>query len=355
VEPMKHAREKWIAVADAKQHWNALMPEGKWSEPYYLLPVPNKGKDMPFEVATSVQLKRDAQNFYFLFDCQEPRMDAIVASAWENDNVDMWQDSGVEVHLCPDGGEARYQFMATFKEHWADMKFVGKAIDKKWNSGMSVKTTPVEGKGYTIELTIPRKSMPEAVEGKFKANFTHHRSLNNVRCTPYYAWSFFAKYFGDLQNFGTILFEERGGAELLKDPKMAGTIKGRFLGKDWFSGKPLVRDTSDYVTDGASVVLKDGQLLCQYLPQLKPNTDYVFSFWLKMENESLFNVRFDENNGHVDVQPRQKIQGPLPWTRQEMRFRTHDKLGEKPYVRFQMQNSAGAIRLNHASLKEVSK
>ncbi len=349
--PLKNAREQWSKTIDAKSNWYAVMPEGQWSDPYFLIPLGGK----PAEVKTSVRMKRDTENFYFSFECEEPLTSAMVAPERQRDDLGMWADSCVEVHLDPAGsGAERYQFMLTAGNGFADMLVKNKYADAKWNSGAESKAVITSDKGYTVEIKIPRRSMPEAIPGKFKANFTRHRVLSGVKVTSLYAWSFFAKNFGDLQNYGTIRFEADPRPQLLKDGSFIAPIRGRFVGTDWFSGKPLKRDDQTFVTAGTSIVLEKGQQLAQYLPELKPETDYVLSFWVKLADKTEFITRFDEGSGHVYMLPKVKISGPLPWTRQEFKFRTRANVGGKSqaYVRFQLQGDDSNAWLNAAELRE---
>ena len=344
------ARNNWLKKVSANEHWKAVMPENKWGAPCYLVPMEGKA-----EVKSFVQLKRDKNFYYVKFTCEEPHTDAMIQPRRKNHDPKLWEDTSVEVQFDPAGEKKeRFQLILTPAGVYTGLYHkVGVKKISPWNVTAKVTASIRKGKGFTIEAAIPVKSLPAAVPGKFKANFTRYRVLNGVKALPCYNWSFFAKSFGDLENFGTVVFEEPKEINLLADGNFTGRINGRWMGK-WFSGRPLARDTGDFVTDGGSLVLKDGQLLAQYL-KLKTNTKYKLTFWLKLEKDSEFNVRFDEHNGYVTMLPRRKLRGPLKWMRQEYIVSTHGKaLGKNPYVRFQLHGKKGSeCRLNGASLVEV--
>ena len=344
------ARNAWLKSVSAKEHWKAVMPENKWGAPCYLVPM--KGKA---EVKSYVQLKRDKNFYYVKFNCEEPHTDAMILPKRKNHDPKLWEDTSVEIQFDPSGEKKeRFQLILTPAGVYSGLHHkVGVKKISPWNVTAKVTASIQKGKGFTIEAAIPVRSLPAAVPGKFKANFARYRVLNGIKALPCYNWSFFAKSFGDLDNFGTIIFDEPKEENLLADGNFTGRINGRWMGK-WFSGRPLARDTGDFVTDGASLVLKDGQLLAQYL-KLKTNTKYKLTFWLQLEKDSEFNVRFDEHNGYVTMLPRRKLRGPLKWMRQEYIVSTHGKaLGKNPYVRFQLHGKKGSqCRLNGASLVEV--
>ena len=340
VAPIAAERQKWLDAADAKKHWYAVMPENQWSPGYYLLPCGNAKA----EVTTAVQMKRDKDNFYFRFDCQEPETAKMIIPPRKKDDKAMWQDSCVEVHLVPDGStEQHYQFIITAGGGFADIKKRNAYADYAWESGAKYSVNVIPGKGYTVELTVPRKNLPQLIPGTFRADFNRNRALSKMKVTRYYAWSFFAKHFGDRENFGVIHLAPLPGKETLRETDFPGKVRAkRFLGVHWVSSKPFVKDSSTFVTDGSSIRLQEQQLL-QFLPQLKPDTDYVLSCWVKLDKGGIFNIRLDEANGNIHMFPRVPLPGPCNWIRQEFRFKTGKSIKKRPYIRFQINKGSGWI------------
>ncbi|MBQ7695620.1 MAG: DUF4838 domain-containing protein [Lentisphaeria bacterium] len=350
------ARTKWLAATSSRENWTAVMPENKWSEPLWLRPVGvKKGKTVEAPAAAIVRIKRDAENFYFKFDCEEPHTDAMVAPKRPAGYARLWDDNTVEVQLVPAGqGTTRFQFIVSSSGCLQELRHNGKIVEKNWHGGAKVRTAVTPGKSFTVELTVPRKSLPAPVPGKFLANFNRCRILKGVSCHPHYTWSFFARSFGDQDNFGRILFEDRSAPRLLQDGDFAGPVKGRWLGKWFTSKKPPEKDKTDFVFGGESLRLPGGETLAQYF-DFKPNTEYILTFWLKMADKTQFDVRIDEGNDYVTKCPRRKIAGPQKWMRQEYRFKTHGKKPTRqPYLRFQAFGEGGAVWLDRAELSEVT-
>ena len=350
------SRTKYLRSTSAKEHWNAVMPENKWSRPCYLLPLKERGAKAipPAEVRTFVTMKRDADNFYFKFDCEEPFMSKVVAPARPRDYEKLWEDNTVEVQLDPAGeGKERYQFIISSSGAVQDIKISKTIHDKKWNANCTAKVTPKAGKGFIVELTVPRKDLPAAVPGKFKANFNRFRVVSGEKVRPCYTWSVFAKTFGDQENFGRILFEEKVYPQIIKDGDFAKPVsQKRFLGS-WSCNSPLAKDKSIFIHNGESLKLVNEQSLAQVV-KFKPETEYIMVFWVKLDDKSSFNVRVDENNGAVCWLPRQRIKGPQEWIRQEFRFKTAKKQpGPKAYIRFQHFGKNGTAWISSAELYEA--
>ena len=68
----------------------------------------------------------------------------------------------------------------------------------------------------------------------------------------------------------------------------------------WFTSKAFPLDVTIFIRGAASLKLTDEVSVAQYLKTLKPETEYVLSFYLKLENvkpvhpKRGFYVRFDE-------------------------------------------------------------
>ena len=356
--PVKAAREKWLKSVSSKGHWTAVMPEKEWSEPVFLIPMLSRGVMPEAEVRTQVRMKRDAENFYFKFDCEEPRTDAMVTPRRPRDYPRIWEDPTVEVQLDPAGeGKVRYQFIVSAAGDMTDIRFVNGLPNLRWSADCKVKSVITQGKGYTVELTIPRKEMETAVPGKFRANFNRYRALKGVAVQPFYTWSYFVRKFGDLENFGIILFASRERPQLIGDGDFRSPLRGRFSGP-WASTKPLTKDPKTFVFGGESMLLKDGQMLVQFLKKgtLVPGKEYVLSFWVKVSAGMEFNVRFDEGSGYVQMFPQIPLRGPQEWIRQEFRFRINENFAGKrdAYLRFQPHGKEGSVWLNKVRLYEVT-
>ena len=349
------AREKWLRSVSARDHWSGVMPAKEWGKPIWLLPMKDRNHNIPrLEVKTAVYMKHDADNYYFKFDCEEPHTDKMVATKRDRQNVRVWEDNSVEIHLDPAGdAKERYQFIFSTAGAIQDLHISKSVLNNKWNTDCKSKVTVTPGKGFVIEITIPRKDMPAAVPGKFKANFNRYRLLSGVKATPYYTWSVFAKGFGDQENFGKIFFEEKKIPQIITDGDFRGKITGRAMSK-WFSAKPLAKDPGFFVHNGESLKLVNGQNLAQYV-KFKPETEYVLTFWVKLGDKSSFNVRVDQGNDVVAWLPSKQLQGPQQWIRQEFRFKTDKRAAtRRAYIRFQLFGAESTAWLSKAELYEAA-
>lgn len=130
----------------------------------------------------------------------------------------------------------------------------------------------------------------------------------------------------------------------------------------WFTSKAFPLDVTIFIRGAASLKLTDEVSVAQYLKTLKPETEYVLSFYLKLENvkpvhpKRGFYVRFDEGSGHVQYFPRVAMTGSMPWKRMEFRFKTHQNTGSKttPYIRFTFPKGSGTAWVDHVRLYEVN-
>ena len=104
---------------------------------------------------------------------------------------------------------------------------------------------------------------------------------------PCYTWSVFAKTFGDQENFGRILFEEKVYPQIIKDGDFAKpVIQKRFLGS-WSCNTPLAKDKTIFIHNGESLKLVNEQSLAQVV-KFKPETEYIMVFWVKLDDKSYF-------------------------------------------------------------------
>jgi hypothetical protein len=185
------ARNAWLKSVSAKEHWKAVMPENKWSDPFYLVPM--KGKA---EVKSSVQLKRDKDFYYVKFNCEEPHTQAMIQPKRQNGDRKLWEDTSVEIQFDP-AGDKKERFQLVLTPAGVYSGFYHKTGTKKhevWNVTPKVTASVQKGKGFTIEAAIPVKSMTAAVPGKFKANFTRYRALTGVKALPRICSWFISRY-----------------------------------------------------------------------------------------------------------------------------------------------------------------
>ena len=322
------------------------LDEDSWNQakPVWLLPA--LGPDS-VEVHTRFKFLFDDDFFYVAAECDEPETDNIIASNRPFDDFDIWRDNDIEIFLNPScDRKTYYQILVNSLGCVTDIhKMVGTS-DRDWNSKAEVKTSVIPGKCWIAEVKIPRASMEPSKEDAIVANFNRGRVITSKK-SQYFSWSHFIKAFNDCENYGRVFLKPQPEAmNILKDSNFAAPVKGkRFLGK-WFAAQVIHRDEAVFRTNGAATRLDDeNDVVGQYLPDLKENTKYKLSFYIKT-NEIVGGdvytiIRF--GNRKLVIFPTIHFKGTMPWTRCENEFTTPpDKVGtvEKPYIRLVRSSKA---------------
>jgi len=133
---------------------------------------------------------------------------------------------------------------------------------------------------------------------------------------------------------------------IVKNGDFTEKPKGRFFG-GWYSvAPPAPLDAGTFVIGGASCRIEGGEksvAVGQYLPDLKPNTRYRLSFFLKLEN-----VRCEGKGGGAGVTmmqgfnhsfpERTSYTGTMDWTHAMFEFTTDPETNSRvrSYIRLRM-------------------
>ena len=327
----------------------------------------------PAEVKSVVRAMYDDKNFYFRFECDEPRTDIMELNKYPVDGR-IWDDSDVELFLSPDGDRDHYyQILVNPLGCYADLEDHGGVKNFKWDSKAKITAKIVPGKMWQADIILPRSSMRKCMPEGMLAEFTRQRLLKDPSPrTVYYAWSPFARKFGDVLRFGTLLFEPEKEVNVAKnsdmDPKKMRDAWGVYSG--------AVLDKQIFVTDGCSVRLnggknpgnrKDGKYyaanLFQRMNYLKPETEYEVTFFARMDKvkkyeakASGFYLRFDFGNGKPDYFPRKpaELDGSCPWTGFGFRVRTPKDLdAKKAYIIFTLRKADGTAWVDRVKIREI--
>ena len=389
-------RELWGKVAEGRKAydkansdraiWKAYMTEtaekitidGKinekvWSKakPFHM--IPRKGSVN--EVNTVVRLLKDKENFYVAVESEEPFTDKMICADRKKDEVMIWQDNLVELFFSPGRrSELMYQIMISSNGCISDMRTVVKH-DYKWESNTEYKIGIVPGKKWIMECRIPLSSMPEIKDAKeFVGNFTRGRVIKGEKVMAYYVWTPFPRH--NPENCGTIQVVNGPVADtsVIKFGDFEEPILSkRFLGawgstNNWFAREKLQKDTRIFRTGGASLRFEKttpaSEAICQYLPALKPNTKYKFSYMVRLENVKAqgkggfnLNIRMGgEGNRHQTLAfPGASMTGTNDWVRFEHEFTSTPDVGKKhrPYVGLYMSNATGTVWIDNVKLVEV--
>jgi hypothetical protein len=330
-------------------------------------------------VETTVMILRDKEKLYISFDCAEPFMDRVASSSRKFDDRDIWRDSSVEIFLNPSGDRIKYfQILVNASGSISDLacEKIG-AVQKEdwnWNSGANV-TTCKTGKGWSVEISVPLKTLENIDPKGFPVNFNRSRilSANEQDYASLYTWSPFIKGFHQIENFGSVRFTKEDDGNIIENSNFTEPPKDRFFG-GWFAQKKedikaggswaIVSDT--FTKGGKSLMLrsmeKGNVCITQYLPGIKPDTEYMLTFFLKTDNVVPLGATvsgicvniWDDSNRWFPVN---FYTGSMPWTKQGFRFKSSPETNKKTksYLRLRIMNASGTVWFDDVRLREISK
>ncbi|MBR7144170.1 MAG: DUF4838 domain-containing protein [Lentisphaeria bacterium] len=374
LEPLMNARKKYMEMSDAVSDFGFEL-----GKPLYLGAFKFFGKysEKSEHVDTKVTVNIGDGNLRIVFECDEPDFDNINATKRQFNDPNVWQDSSVEVFINPNGDNKNfYQIILNTQN--------SKTINYSRLEGNIAKHTGTikagvyssvtrSKKGYRAALSIPLKQLKGFDVNKAKFNFTRNRQLKvNKDYVSLYIWSPFAKRFNDVENFGRII-KKSDSASFVDNGDFAAPKRDRWLGK-WFHGAKLPagqiieRDTREFVSYPASMKMvnpTDDKMLyfCQYLPRLKPDSEYEISCLVKYKNVKrsprssgggvLVNINVEKNAWF----PKGGLCGSSNWTRLKYRVKTTGKTNNphRAYMRFYLNSASGTVWIDDVKITEIKK
>ena len=379
--PLLLAAEEYEKTLGEVTDWTAEMPElppensiiidGKgdekaWekSKPFWLLT--NKGNPQEeVDVQTICRALHDADNFYFFIECMEPFTNEINARTRQMDDAMLWRDDDLELFFNPSGDrETGYQILVNSKNSLADCRFTRNLSEWEWDSNAEVKTIVTNGEKWSMEIRIPRKSMPDCT-GRLICNILRSRRIGDKR-DPWYSWSPYVETSRQLENFGALEFQPAESFSLLTDSDLAKPVDQHGRIGAWRGTAPLRQDRRIFRTGGASVRLEeDAEVLVQTINGLKPSTRYRLSFFIKTSNVKSLSpygggiyVRFEQaqKGKTIIFPPDGRYQGDIPWTKQIFELTTAEQIGKNPYIQFSRHNklTTGTAWIDQVELLEIN-
>ena len=376
---LKAEAEKFNSSQRSLELMDTFVPEGTpalsgklddkvWSTGALLKLRPQK--NAPVEVQTEVRLLRDSQNIYVGVRCQEPRMAERHVFPLKHDDTSVWESDSIELFFNPEATrKGYYQFMFNTEGAFTDTKYdkVNKKHDLSYESNAKVLHSLGENE-WTMEVAIPLASLGNA--RKYAFDICRSRVIaNDSAPARYHQWSPFAKSYGDVENYGTISFDQNQLENLVDNPTFADPQKKRWFGK-WYCSQELYDaskvsyDDTIFMFSGRSLKLvcdapkefKDWTMAGQYINGLKPNTKYRLTAYLKIDNKNpkgKQGVFFVFNDGVNQGLPQPgSIKESLPWTAFSFEVTTHEQLGPKPYIRI-VSAINGTVWIDGIILQEI--
>jgi len=127
------------------------------------LPLGECTTDKPGPLATSARLLFDPTTLYVAVECAEPGTAALKQDCTLRDGA-VWEDDCVELFVTGDPREGFFHFAANPRGTLMDARTRGNnRDDADWNSSAVVKASVVEGKGWTVTMSVPLKELGACV------------------------------------------------------------------------------------------------------------------------------------------------------------------------------------------------
>ena len=273
-------------------------------------------------------------------------------------------DNTVEVLLDTEGTRNFHQqFIINSDGKVTDLVIKHRKADYKWNAPHTAKVSVTPGKGWSAEICIPVKGLaPMQKKDRIHANFTRIRILKNRKIgTVLYNWCRMVEGHR-ADEFGVLHFADKGKKNLLKDGDFEGkTYRNNTRLGQWVDGRGLVRDTAYYRTAGASLRFDDKHRnVRQWFKGLKPDTEYEFVFYVRMDNVKTTGprgglyARINDCGKSAHYLPRIPLTGTMNWTRQVYRFKTSKKsVTQANTIDFNFYRAKGSAWIDHVGIYEV--
>lgn len=210
LEPLAAGAEKFAAHATkvATLRWkvsdrpeNALVVSRQW--------IPGSGKASGETVLTRVLMEDGPDSLKITVDCDEPRMNDVVAVKRARDDKEAWKDNGVEIFLNPSDDRMTYfHFMVNSSGCLTDSKCVKAGTgyakaDYEWNTTGRLDVARSAG-GWSLTLTLPKADFG-VFKKSFRAEFLRSRAVTGAS-TSYFKWSPYSRAPDEIENMGTLEF-----------------------------------------------------------------------------------------------------------------------------------------------------
>ena len=342
----------------------------------------NKGQGL--SVLTHFMVLWSPRSLHLLIEAEEPDMEGSATYLdREPDDPSLWKDSTVEFFVTLHDERimslSTYQILINDRGVFSDhAKQLGKQ-DWGWDSRATV-TVDRSQNGWTARVAVPFESLgitdPLKV-GRAAFNVVRHRSRRSVP-PELYSWS--AAGWGEPSRHGQLIFSPDRVSPQPRNLLNGGGLDDPATGSpqplaDWI----VTRDDLPHVSldtktrwdgKGSARLHRDtpgSATVLQYLPLLKPDTQYRFRCKVKTENvEPGPGGKYPRLNGvyanfyvpganlHI---PRKAITGTTDWRNIEFTARTARDLGKNPrfYVRLKMRNATGTAWFDEAEVREIQK
>lgn len=367
---LNDTRQKYISRCNALTELCCAPGTSVWLVPFR---SKKSSVNMP-PVETRVSMNIAERQIRIVFDCEEPDMQHQVVALREPDDPQIYHDCSVEVFLNPSGDRRNfYQLILNTRNCLSSLKARREGTravnDFSWNSGAEHHIIPTD-RGFRAEITLSLDLFPEYSGRSFPVNFGRNRILMQGKdYDTLYTWSPQVRHFQDIENFGVFQMEELPPVPNVVD-------NGDFsvpCHNRWFStwagplklepGQHHDLDRGCFFHGPQSLRLSATQggirlYVNQYLNKLKPDTEYILSYLVKLEKVNAIKrnggVCVNINTGSNKWYPVTSLTGDSPqWLRQEFRFQTPPQITQRWYIRLYLLNATGQVWFDGVKITPV--
>ena len=363
--PLKKTAAQYTAGRSALASWSVAVPGT-----VYLRATRGDAA----EVATKVTIRKDAVNFYFTFECEEPRMKDLKAVYTQRDHAKLYEDSCVEIMLNPSGDRKNYfQFIVNSNGVLTDYRWTaGGKADRSWNS--SAKAGVTRGpSSWTAVITVPVKDLGKVVKDSFPVNFCRERNLvgpkEKKRINGYH-WSPLSNIRGGfhaIENWGTLRWRgEKAADKVFKMDFSASKLPYCWLSGGKKGGQTYGVDKKIFISGPQSLRMENvpGKAMGMSfrLKNLKPNTRYRVCAMIRTADLRPFN---GSGSAYVSVRipgmkkspvlPRGGVTGTTLWHQVSGEFVTPAALDPagKSFISCSVRRAGGVAYFDDLSIEEV--
>ena len=374
---LRKSAEEFHSIQQAKNLLDIFIPEatptldGKlsdtaWKTAPTLHLQPLGGKEL--QVHSFAKVLRDNESLYIAMRCEEPMMAERHVLHMDHDDGEIWTTDSVEIFLAPDTMPGQYiQLMVNPKNSLADL--LATPAKKKHDYSYESKTELhcYEGEDFwSVELKIPLSAL--ANPKKISADFAHSRThKSNPSLTRYHAWSPFSRSYGDMENFGTLLFTKPDSKDMIVNGDFSAPQNGRFFGP-WSSDDKSIKDGSvalddkQFIIGGRSMrIINDGTkaiCLAHYFKEIEPDTNYRVTCFLKIQpaegpaksGGALF--MFNDGVNHT-LPANGSIKTEMPWTRFSFDVKSRKEVKAPFYLRIYSLNFNGTVWYDAITMEKL--
>ncbi len=319
---------------------------------------------------------------YLAIDCKEPKIGNLSYTKRKEDDKLIWKDASVEIFLNPSGDrKTYYQIIVNPAGSVSDQKITidkdsKKRMDGEWNGEIDAKTT-ISKDSWQAELKIPVEKLgAKGIQpgSAFVANFCRSRNLKGVtrKENQLYTWSpFLNKGFHQLQRFGSIRFvKKKADSKSVIDNGTFKKLDTKGFPSGWHGPRlpverKLIQIDKEIFRDGGQslkmIASPSGKILVtQYLPELKPNSKYLLTYFVKTKD--IKNIGGKKGGACVNLMTSHNEWFPInwytdtiPWTKQGFVIKTDEKVNTKhrSYIRLRIMNATGTVWFDDVRLRKI--